>query len=240
MSSQTAVFVDGENIGADHAQRIVAAAQKLGPVCLQRVYGNVALIPGWSDVPGFRLIHSNTGPNSADLLLSIDAIEIALTLAPAHFVIASSDGDFIHLATRLKERGHTVLGVGMAKAPTTFRAACSEFHLLAPNLQVVEPPGGAKADTAGRKDSQRDCRGESAGARDANHGPEFGHAKQTWRQDFNAAGKAVVDLPVGAEASVQNGPKRPRCPCPDNTRRVRRLTSHRKRKTPAETGGRFV
>lgn len=55
-------------------------------------------------------------------------MEIALTLAPTNLVIASSDRDFSHLAIRLRERGHWVVGIGAHKASETYRAVFSEFH----------------------------------------------------------------------------------------------------------------
>jgi hypothetical protein len=128
---QVAVFVDGENVSADHGPAILAAAQGLGALTVRRVYGNVAAIAGWEKVPAFRLVHSGKGKNATDLLLAVDAMEEALTSAVETVVLASGDGDFVHLATRLRERGHMVVGMGGASAPEPFRAACSRFEVLA-------------------------------------------------------------------------------------------------------------
>jgi hypothetical protein len=54
-------------------------------------------------------------------------MELAIVKNVSCFVIASSDGDFTHIATRLREYGATVIGVGEAKAPKSFRSCCSEF-----------------------------------------------------------------------------------------------------------------
>ena len=96
-----------------------------------RVYGNATLLPAWQAASGYRLIHSGTGKNAADLLLAIDAIELVLLHSFSVVLIASSDGDFTHLALRLRERGLHVIGVGETKAPATFRGACSSFLQLA-------------------------------------------------------------------------------------------------------------
>jgi len=138
--SRVSVFVDGENIPASHALRIFHAAQELGEVDLLRVYGDVGRLRGWEDIPGYRLIHSGTGKNAADLLLTVDAMDRALSGDCDAVVIASSDGDFRHLAERLRERGLMVLGMGEEKAGMRFKASCTRFVALnKPGLHLVEP-----------------------------------------------------------------------------------------------------
>lgn len=103
-----------------------------GPVTLRRVYGDAALCKAWSEAPGFRLIHSGSGKNAADLLMTVEAMEFAFDHPGAVIVLASSDRDFRHLSIRLCERGHRVIGLGERKTPAGFRAACSAFHELTP------------------------------------------------------------------------------------------------------------
>ncbi|QBY01761.1 NYN domain-containing protein [Rhodophyticola sp. CCM32] len=131
MVRHVAVFVDGENISASHAAFIRNHAQSVGGLDVLRVYGNACKYPKWQDQPGYRFVHSGTGKNATDLLLAIEAMEHALTRPCDCVVIASSDRDFTHLAQRLRERGLTVIGIGEAKAPEVFRAACTAFEELA-------------------------------------------------------------------------------------------------------------
>ena len=63
-------------------------------------------------------------------MLTIDAIELVLQHTFNTVLIATSDGDFTHLAQRLRERGLHVIGAGEAKAPLTFRGACTSFIQL--------------------------------------------------------------------------------------------------------------
>jgi hypothetical protein len=127
--------------------RIFHAAQELGEVDLLRVYGDAGRLTGWEDTAGFRLIHSGTGKNAADLLLTVDAMERALSGACDAVVIASSDGDFRHLAERLRERGLTVLGMGQEKAGLRFKASCCRFVSLRPvGLCGVDPAVPARSD----------------------------------------------------------------------------------------------
>lgn len=129
---RVSVFVDGENISSVHALAILDAAQGLGEVDYLRVYGDAGLVQGWEDVPGYRLIHSGRGKNAADLLLTVDAMERAFSGQCDGVVIASSDGDFRHLAERLRERGLSVLGMGQEKAGLRFKASCTRFKALRP------------------------------------------------------------------------------------------------------------
>ena len=56
------------------------------------------------------------------------------------FVIVSSDSDFTRLATRLRESGMTVYGLGARKTPDAFVAACDRFIYL-----DLLSDGGARA-----------------------------------------------------------------------------------------------
>lgn len=131
-SGGVALLIDGENIPNQFAGKIITLSAKRGPLVVKRVYGNVTLIHGWEKAPGIRSIHTGTSKNSADMLLSIQAVELAHSSPVATFVIASSDGDFAHLAHHLVERGHTVVGIGEQKAPEAFRKACTHFEIVTP------------------------------------------------------------------------------------------------------------
>ncbi|MGI3184811.1 NYN domain-containing protein [Nioella aestuarii] len=146
--TRVSVFVDGENISACHASGIVTEARAHGVVDLLRVYGDAGLLKAWEEIAQFRLIHSGIGKNAADLLLCVDAMERALSGACDVVVIASSDGDFRHLAERLRERGVTVVGMGQEKAGMRFKASCSRFVVLraeasTADLRLVHDPAAA-------------------------------------------------------------------------------------------------
>lgn len=124
------VFVDADNISAAQATAILDLARRLGAPDLLRAYGNVCLRPEWDKVAGFQVIHSGSGKNAADMQICVDAMERALSKQCEAVLLVSSDQDFTHLATRLRERGLTVIGAGEAKTAERFRAACSEFHVF--------------------------------------------------------------------------------------------------------------
>ena len=64
--------------------------------------------------PAVRLHH---GKNSTDSALIIDAMDLLYGGNVEGFVIVSSDSDFTRLATRLRESGMTVYGLGAARHP---------------------------------------------------------------------------------------------------------------------------
>jgi len=130
MRPRVAILVDGDNMRHDYAEHILSLGAARGQPDVVRVYGNATHIVGWLNTPGYRVIHAGAGKNGSDLLLAIEAMELHLSDGFQTFVIASSDRDFAHLALRLRELGVRVIGVGEAKAPATFRRACSEFEVL--------------------------------------------------------------------------------------------------------------
>jgi len=148
--SKAALLVDGENISQEFAARMIHEAQELGQLVVCRVYGNVKLLPHWDAAPGFRFIHSGAGKNSADMMIVIDALDFAHSGGVTCFFIASSDGDFAHLARHLRERHFQVIGLGEAKAPAAFRMACTQFiELKSPRLPPVPsavPPTAGPSD----------------------------------------------------------------------------------------------
>lgn len=125
-----AALVDGDNVSPKFSEIILEHASKLGRIDIARVYVAANQPSDWFAAPGFRSMNAGAGKNASDLLLTIDAMEIALTSGFDGFVIATSDLDFTHLSLRLREHGLFVLGLGENKAPNTFRRSCSQFNLL--------------------------------------------------------------------------------------------------------------
>jgi uncharacterized LabA/DUF88 family protein len=116
IAPRIAVLVDGDNISAKHSSQVILLAEKLGRVDVARVYAAGNQQSDWLTTPGYRLMHAGAGKNSTDLLLCIDAMELALIGGLESFVIATSDGDFSHIAQRLRERGLHVLGRAMTES----------------------------------------------------------------------------------------------------------------------------
>lgn len=141
--NRLALLVDGDNMSPTLAPQIMAEARRHGDPAIRRVYGKGEGIAAW-DSEGFRLVPTRPGKNAADLLLSVEAVILALRDGIGTLVIASSDGDFTYLAAHLRELGQTVIGIGEAKAPAAFRAACTRFAVVAP---APEPAGSRRPAT---------------------------------------------------------------------------------------------
>lgn len=140
MQTRVAVLVDADNISPKFANQILKLGRSLGRADFLRCYLNAQKSSPWLTQPDFRVFHAGAGKNGADLLLAIDAIELALTAKIDTFVLASSDSDFSHLAHRLREMGLHVHGVGEEKAPPGFRAACTGFTQVGPATKPKESP----------------------------------------------------------------------------------------------------
>jgi len=78
-----------------------------------------------------------TGKNATDSAMIIDAMDILYSDKVDGFCIVSSDSDFTRLATRLRESGMKVIGIGEKKTPNPFIVACDRFIFI----EVIE---GAK------------------------------------------------------------------------------------------------
>ena len=129
-SNRIALLVDGENMSHVHAPEVLAIARTFGDPAIRRVYGKSEQIAGW-DQEGFRLVSTRPGKNAADLLLTVEAMTLALKDGIRTLMIATSDGDFVYLTSQLRELAYTVVGIGGPKAATAFRASCTEFVTIA-------------------------------------------------------------------------------------------------------------
>lgn len=195
-----ALLVDGDNLPATLAPVLLRACG--AAPAIRRVYGDLTTCKGWADLAGLRLMHAGTGKNAADLLLTIDAMDLALTGGISRFFIASSDGDFSHLAHRLREAGHDVTGLGEAKTPQRFRAACARFVILgnapAPAPAPVDPLSKV---VAALRAAGNQARVQELGARAGLRISDLPAA--SWRQFLTAHPQTFELDPKGPDARVR-------------------------------------
>lgn len=137
-SSTVAILVDGDNISSQYAGQILRKTRDLGATAFRLAFCNHQSLGDWSSAQSFRSVHTGSGKNGSDIVLSIYAMEYALRDNIHSFAIVSSDGDLCHIAHRLRELGRHVVGLGEEKAPKTFKYACTEFHLLSPPAAKVD------------------------------------------------------------------------------------------------------
>lgn len=130
---RVAVFVDGENIGHGFEAAIHRALVGKGRHVVRRVYGNAAQLVAWEKSGRFAVRHTCIGKNSADLQISVDAMDLSYRGLVDHFVFVSSDVDFVAVAENLRERGFPVTGVGKASANLRLKRVFCEF------VELTEP-----------------------------------------------------------------------------------------------------
>ena len=151
--ARVALFVDGDNLAPSWANQILQTAGQRGRVDLRRVYAAEAGHKAWEDAPGFRVIRVAGAKNGTDLLLCIEAVAAACRDGFGTFVIASDDRDFTHLAHWLREQGLHVLGIGTARSPEGWQAACSAFEVIeaSPGVKgAASPPAKTPAKTSAK------------------------------------------------------------------------------------------
>lgn len=140
-----AVLIDADNVPSAPIKAMLEEIAKYGMPTFKRIYGDWTRphLSGWKTVLLENAItpvqqYSYTvGKNSSDSALIIDAMDILYTGRVDGFCIVSSDSDFTRLATRLREAGMTVIGIGEKKTPAPFIASCNKFIYIE-ILQRVE------------------------------------------------------------------------------------------------------
>lgn len=145
-----AVLIDAENVPAKRVKEIMVEIATYGIPTVKRIYGDWtdSSVKGWKQVllenaiTPVQQYSYTTGKNSSDSAMIIDAMDILYTEKVQGFVLVSSDSDFTRLATRLRESGVIVYGIGEQKTPSAFRAACDKFtyiEVLCSNNNSIEP-----------------------------------------------------------------------------------------------------
>ncbi len=147
-----AVLIDADNSSPKWAEAIFEEIASLGEASVRRIYGDFSRsqMSGWQDkLPTLALVPhhqpANTvGKNSSDIALVIDAMDLLHSGRFDGFVLISSDSDFTRLASRIREQGLDVYGIGQQKTPEAFRKACKRFIFVENILPETEPDIAAK------------------------------------------------------------------------------------------------
>ena len=143
LSRKIAVLVDGDNAQPSLLKKILAETGKYGIITIRRIYGDwtTSNMGGWKDILHTHAIQPiqqfryTTGKNATDSAMIIDAMDIMYTGSVEGFCIVSSDSDYTRLATRIREKGFFVMGVGRKTTPRAFVNACEVF-VYTENLAV--------------------------------------------------------------------------------------------------------
>lgn len=133
-----ALLIDADNVSAKYIKPILDELSKYGNVTYKRIYADWTTThnANWKDVllknsiSPIQQYSYTTGKNATDSAMIIDAMDILYTGKVDGFCLVSSDSDFTRLASRLRESGQYVIGMGEAKTPGPFRQACDKFTIL--------------------------------------------------------------------------------------------------------------
>ncbi len=133
-----ALLIDADNISAKYISLILSELSKYGKITVRRMYGDWSQdrLHSWMKQSSRYSLtpvmqpNNTPGKNASDIGLIIDAMDILYTGEVQGFCIVSSDGDFNKLATRLREAGKIVIGMGEKKTPQSFRVSCERFIFL--------------------------------------------------------------------------------------------------------------
>lgn len=150
-----AVLIDADNVPYANVKEMFEEIAKYGTPTFKRIYADWTkpTVSGWKKVllenaiTPIQQYSYSTGKNASDSALIIDAMDILYTGKVDGFCIVSSDSDFTRLATRLREAGMKVIGIGEKKTLNPFITACDKFiylEILKPEIVVQAVNGNKK------------------------------------------------------------------------------------------------
>src|SRR5690606_9901722 len=146
-----AVLIDADNVPYSNVKEMLEEISKNGTPTIKRIYADWTkpTVSGWKNVllenaiTPIQQYSYTTGKNATDSAMIIDAMDILYSEKVSGFCLVSSDSDFTKLATRLREAGMQVIGIGEKKTPTPFIVACDKFiyvEILRKNSEKKEDP----------------------------------------------------------------------------------------------------
>lgn len=153
--SRLAVLIDADNVPYSNIKGVMEEIAKYGTPTFKRIYGDWTkpTVSGWKNVllenaiTPIQQYSYTSGKNSSDSALIIDAMDILYSGKIDGFCIISSDSDFTRLATRLREAGMKVFGIGQKKTPNPFMVACDKFIYM----EIIPVFDAAETDTTKTK-----------------------------------------------------------------------------------------
>lgn len=149
MDLKLAVLIDGDNIPSAYIKEMMEEIAKYGNPTIKRIYGDWTKpnLSKWKNlllqnaITPIQQYGYTTGKNATDSSMIIDAMDILYSEKVDGFCLVSSDSDFTRLATRLREAGMKVIGIGEKKTPEPFIVACDKFiyiEILKNQAEVLE------------------------------------------------------------------------------------------------------
>ena len=153
-----ALLIDADNVSSKYIKPILDELSKYGTITYKRIYGDwtSTLHAKWKDalldnsITPIQQFSYTVGKNATDSAMIIDAMDILYSGHCDGFVLVSSDSDFTRLATRLREAGMKVYGMGEKKTPKPFIVACDKFVYI----EVIRAAAKQAAEAAKKEEAQ--------------------------------------------------------------------------------------
>ena len=145
-NQRIAMLIDGDNAQPSMIEKMLAETTKYGLLTIRRIYGDwtASNMGGWKEVLQTHAIQPiqqfryTVGKNATDSAMIIDAMDLFYSGNVDGFCLVSSDSDYTRLATRIREQGIFVMGIGKKQTPRAFVNACDIF-VYTENLMPAEP-----------------------------------------------------------------------------------------------------
>ncbi len=142
-----AILIDGDNAQSSLLPQMLVEAGKYGIATLRRIYGDWTTpnMNSWKEILNYHAFQPvqqfryTIGKNATDSAMIIDAMDILHSKVVDGFCLVSSDSDYTRLATRIRESGVFVMGIGEKKTPKPFVNACDVF-VYTENLVAEKKP----------------------------------------------------------------------------------------------------
>lgn len=213
-----AVLIDADNAPRSALRDIMAEAAVYGTPTVKRIYGDWTT-PNMASWKPLLLEHAitpiqqysyTTGKNATDSAMIIDAMDLLYSGRCDGFVLVSSDSDFTRLATRLREAGMKVYGMGEKKTPLPFIVACDKFIYIeviraagekarqealaacAPEPEPISEPEKENQSQSARKSAKKTAKKKAAPAQSQPPEPE----------EIAGVPRGVVDLIADSLESI--------------------------------------
>ncbi|MBN1274455.1 MAG: NYN domain-containing protein [Candidatus Aminicenantes bacterium] len=164
-TKKIALLIDGDNAQPSLIEEILTEVGKYGLITIRRIYGDWTTVnmSGWktslndSAIQPIQQFRYTIGKNATDSAMIIDAMDILHSHLVDMFCIVSSDSDYTRLATRIREIGFFVIGIGKRTTPRAFVNACNVF-IYTENLssrypkKKIKSPGKKTAAIKGKEE----------------------------------------------------------------------------------------
>ena len=139
-----AVFIDGDHISPSFRKTIALTAAGLGQTASTQLFCDLSARPDWAAETGIDVTHckGRPGKNSADISLTIAALDMAYRGLATAFLIASNDRDFEPLIRHLHRMGFQATQIKTEPAPTPQSAQISTSPQ--PPAEEPHPPAREK------------------------------------------------------------------------------------------------